>query len=229
MKAILENKYDDSYETPKERLVRFGPEVLANHELLAVILQKKSNRESMIQLSSKLLMEFDGLDGVFSATFEEIKSIEGVKDTRATQILAIAELVTRLNTLRASKKEVKITCPSDLANVVMNEMNSLKQEVLKVVFLNTKNVIIGSKDVFKGSLNNSIVHPREIFKPAINKSSASIIICHNHPSGDPTPSQEDINITLRIKECGNILGIKLLDHIVIGNNKFISLKDKRLM
>ena len=229
MKAIPRNKYDDSYETPRERLVKFGPEVLANHELLAIILEKNSNKESILQLSSKLLMEFDGLDGILSASFEEIKSIEGVRGARAAQILAISELVRRLSTLRASKKEVKISCPEDLASVVMNEMNSLNQEVLKVIFLNTKNIVIGSKDVFKGSLNNSIVHPREIFKPAINKSSASIIVCHNHPSGDPTPSREDINITLRIKECGNILGIKLLDHIIIDNNKFVSLKDKKLI
>lgn len=95
--------------------------------------------------------------------------------------------------------------------------------------LNTKSTIVGIKDVFKGSLNTSVVHPREIFKQAINKNSASIIICHNHPSGDPTPSKEDINITLRIKECGDIIGIKLLDHIIIGNNKFISLKERGLI
>jgi DNA repair protein RadC len=229
MKLIPKSKENKNYETPQERLIRFGPEVLANHELLAILLEKKFNKGSVLQLSSKLLMEFEGLDGILSASFEEIKSIDGMREAKATQILAIAELVRRLSTLRASKKEIKITCSSDLANVVMNEMNSLNQEVLKVIFLNTKNIIIGSKDVFKGSLNSSIVHPREIFKPAINKCSASIIICHNHPSGDPTPSQEDINITLRIKECGSILGIKLLDHIIIGNNKFVSLKDKRLI
>ena len=98
-----------------------------------------------------------------------------------------------------------------------------------MVLLNTKNCIIGVKDIFTGSLNNSIVHPREIFKAAINKNSASIIICHNHPSGDPTPSSEDINITLRIKECGSIIGIQLLDHIIIGNNKYISLKEEGLI
>lgn len=108
-------------------------------------------------------------------------------------------------------------------------MNELNQEVLKVVLLNTKNIVVGIKDVFKGSLNTSVVHPREIFKQAISKNSASIIICHNHPSGDPTPSREDINITLRIKECGNIIGIQLVDHIIIGNNKFVSLKERGLI
>ncbi|CAH0435421.1 Conserved hypothetical protein [Clostridium neonatale] len=108
MKAIPRNKYDDSYETPRERLVKFGPEVLANHELLAIILEKNSNKERILQLSSKLLMEFDGLDGILSASFEEIKSIEGVRGARAAQILAISELVRRLSTLRASKKKLKL-------------------------------------------------------------------------------------------------------------------------
>lgn len=111
----------------------------------------------------------------------------------------------------------------------MGEMSYLNQEVLKVITLSTKNTIIDAKDVFIGSLNNSIVHPREIFKRAITSHSASVIICHNHPSGDPTPSREDINITLRIKECGKIIGIPLIDHIIIGNNTFVSLKEKGLI
>ena len=111
----------------------------------------------------------------------------------------------------------------------MKEMVFLKQEVLKLIMLDTKNNVIGIKDVFKGSLNSSIVHPREIFKEALKKSSASIIICHNHPSGDPTPSKEDINITIRLKECGKIIGIDLLDHLIIGKNKYISLKQKGII
>ncbi|MDZ5016734.1 DNA repair protein RadC, partial [Clostridium perfringens] len=101
--------------------------------------------------------------------------------------------------------------------------------VLKLIMLDTKNNIIGIKDVFKGSLNASIVHPREVFKEALKKSSSSIIVCHNHPSGDPTPSKEDINITVRLKECGRIMGIDLLDHIIIGKEKFISLKEKGII
>lgn len=228
MKRIPTITDNQIYETPIERLVRFGPEVLANQELLAILLYRSSKKEDLLKISSKLLDQFEGLDGILNASLEEVKAV-GIKEVRASQILAVAELVRRLSTLKASKKEFKITCPDDLANLVMNEMTSLKQEILKVIFLNTKNIIIGSRDVFKGSLNNSIVHPREIFKPAISKSSASIIICHNHPSGDPSPSKEDIDITLRIKECGNILGIKLLDHLIIGDNKFISFKDRRLI
>ena len=108
-------------------------------------------------------------------------------------------------------------------------MSELKQEVLKLIMLDTKNQIISIKDVFKGSLNTSIVHPREIFNEAIKRNSSSIIICHNHPSGDPTPSKEDINITLRINECSKIIGISLLDHIIVGKGKFISLKEKGII
>ena len=112
---------------------------------------------------------------------------------------------------------------------MMKEMMVLKKEILKLIMVNTKNVVIAIKTVSIGSLNSSIVHPREIFKEAIRESSASIIICHNHPSGDPSPSNEDINITSRLKECGNILGIELLDHIIIGNRKYVSLKEKNLL
>ena len=111
----------------------------------------------------------------------------------------------------------------------MNEMQNLPQEVLKLIILNTKNVVISIKEVFKGSLNSSIVHPREIFSEALKKNAASIIICHNHPSGDPTPSKEDINITLRIKECGKIIGIELLDHVIIGNGNYASMKEKSII
>lgn len=216
-------------ERPKEKLLTYGAEVLSNSELLAIILRTGMVGENVLELSNRLLSELEGLDGILSATFDDITSIKGIKDAKASQLLALAELFKRFRTLKAIQKEVKITSPKDVTNLLMGEMDDLNQEVLKVILLNTKNIVIGTRDVFKGSLNTSIVHPREIFKQAINKNSASIIICHNHPSGDPTPSQEDINITLRIKECGNIIGIQLLDHIIIGKNKFISLKEKGLI
>lgn len=216
-------------ERPKEKLLNYGAESLSNSELLAIILRTGTQGENVLQLSGRLLAELEGLDGILSASFNDITSIKGIKEGKASQILALSELFRRFRTLKAMKKDVKISSPKDLADLLMGEMNELTQEVLKVVLLNTKNIIIGTKDVFKGSLNTSIVHPREIFKQAIDKNSASIIICHNHPSGDPTPSKEDINITLRIKECGNIIGIQLVDHIIIGNNKFVSLKERGLI
>jgi len=229
MDNSLKIKDMPQHERPKEKLLTYGAESLSNSELLAIILRTGTQGENVLQLSSRLLSELEGLDGILNSSINDIISIKGIKGGKASQILALSELFKRFRTLKAIKNDIKITSPKELADLLMGEMNDLTQEVLKVILLNTKNVIIGTKDVFKGSLNTSVVHPREIFKQAINKNSASIIICHNHPSGDPTPSKEDVNITLRIKECGNIIGIQLIDHIIIGNNKFVSLKERGLI
>lgn len=217
------------YERPKEKLLTYGAETLNNSELLAIILGNGIKGENAVELSNRILNEFNNLDGILTAEYEDIISIKGIKSYKASQIMALSELFKRFRTLKAGRREVKITSPRDLADLLMGEMKCLNQEVLKVISLSTKNIVIEAKDVFKGSLNNSIVHPREIFKRAISNHSASIIICHNHPSGDPTPSREDINITLRIKECGRIIGIPLIDHIIIGNNNYISMKEKGLI
>ncbi|MDR5586140.1 MULTISPECIES: DNA repair protein RadC [Clostridium] len=226
MENSLKIKDIPKSERPKEKLLSYGADTLNNSELLAIILRTGTKGENVLQLSNRLLSEFQGLDGILEASLDDITSIKGIKEGKASQILALAELFKRFRTFKSVDRDVKIMCPNDLATLINGEMSLLKQEILKVIFLNTKNIVIGTKDVFKGSLNTSIVHPREIFKEAINKSSAKIIIAHNHPSGDPTPSKEDKNITLRIKECGEIMGIELLDHIIIGKNNFISLKEK---
>ncbi|UZP03917.1 DNA repair protein RadC [Clostridium botulinum] len=226
MENSLKIKDIPKNERPKEKLLSYGADTLNNSELLAIILRTGTKGENVLQLSNRLLSEFQGLDGILEASLDDITSIKGIKEGKASQILALAELFKRFRTFKSADRDIKIMSPNDIAMLINGEMSLLKQEILKVIFLNTKNIVIGTKDVFKGSLNTSIVHPREIFKEAVNKSSAKIIICHNHPSGDPTPSKEDINITLRIKECGEIMGIQLLDHIIIGKNAFISLKEK---
>lgn len=215
-------------ERPIEKLLMNGPETLSNPELLAIILRTGTRGENIISLSTRILSEFNGLDGLLEAGLDEITSIKGIKNIKASQIIALGELVRRINKLEITRGR-QIVSPRDIAEVIMKDMVFLKQEVLKLIMLDTKNNIVGVKDVFKGSLNTSIVHPREIFKEALKKSSSSIIICHNHPSGDPTPSKEDINITIRLKECGKIMGIDLLDHLIIGNNKYISLKEKGII
>lgn len=215
-------------ERPIEKLLINGPEILSNAELLAVILRTGTRGENVISLSTRILSEFDGLNGLLDIGISEITSIKGIKNIKASQILAIGELFRRFNSLNLIREGNSISSPRDIAKLLINEMMSLKQEILKLIMLDTKNNIIGIKDVFKGSLNTSIVHPREIFKEAL-KSSSSIIICHNHPSGDPTPSKEDINITLRLKECSKIIGIDLLDHLIIGKDKFVSLKEKGII
>ncbi|ACD52854.1 DNA repair protein RadC [Clostridium botulinum] len=226
MENSLKIKDIPKNERPKEKLLSYGADTLNNSELLAIILRTGTKGENVLQLSNRLLSEFQGLDGILEASLDDITSIKGIKEGKASQILALAELFRRFRTFKSADRDIKIMSPNDIAMLINGEMSLLKQEILKVIFLNTKNIVIGTKDVFKGSLNTSIVHPREIFKEAVNKSSTKIIICHNHPSGDPTPSKEDINITLRIKECGEIMGIQLLDHIIIGKNGFISLKEK---
>lgn len=215
-------------ERPSERLLRYGPETLSNAELLAVILRCGTKKENIITLCSNLLQKSGGLNGLLSITSEEIINIHGFGSAKAAQIISISEIYRRFKSYK-SGAEYKITQPKDAADFVMEEMRNLKQERLRVIMLNTKNLVLSVKDVSIGSLNSSIVHPREVFCEAIKKNSASIIICHNHPSGDATPSSEDINVTKRLKECGKLIGIDLLDHIIIGDGKYISLKEKGIL
>ncbi|MBB3867603.1 JAB domain-containing protein [Geobacillus sp. NFOSA3] len=210
---------------PRERLLSSGPESLADHELLAILLRTGTKEESVLQLAHRLLKHFEGLRLLKDATIEEITSIKGIGTTKAVQILAAIELGRRISRLSYNGRYV-IRSPEDGAKYVMEDMRFLSQEHFVAIYLNTKNQVIHRKTIFIGSLNASIVHPREVFKEAIKRSAASIICVHNHPSGDPTPSREDIDVTKRLAECGRIIGIELLDHLIIGDQKFVSLKEK---
>jgi DNA repair protein RadC len=215
-------------ERPREKLIRYGAETLSNGELLAIILRTGNSNENIVNLSNRILKESGGLNGLLISSSEDFLSLRGIGEAKAAQLLALAEISKRFKSFR-SGDEYKISQPKDAADLVMESMRHLKQECLKVIMLNTKNIVITIKDASLGSLNSSIVHPREVFCEAIKKSSASIIISHNHPSGDPTPSSEDINLTHRIKECGKLIGIELLDHIVIGDGCYVSLKEKGIL
>lgn len=215
-------------ERPRERLLRYGAETLSNGELLAIILRTGNFEENVLSLSNRILASKGGLNGLLDSSLEELIEIKGIGKAKASQLLALVEISKRFKSYESGEC-YKINNPKDAAEIVMGNMRYLKKEYLKVILLNSKNVVIGIKDVSIGSLNCSIVHPREVFSEAIKKSSASIIICHNHPSGDPTPSNEDINISYRLRDCGNILGIELLDHLIIGNGIYISLKEKGIL
>lgn len=215
-------------ERPREKLLRYGAECLSNAELLAIILRTGTSKENILNLSSRILVETGGLNGLLTCNGEDFLSLKGIGAAKAAQLLAIAEISKRFKSFR-SGEQYKITQPKDAANLLMETMRYLKQEHLSVIMLNTKNIVISVKDVSVGSLNSSIVHPREVFCEAVKKSSASIIISHNHPSGDPTPSSEDVALTHRIKECGKLLGIELLDHIIIGDGSYTSLKEKGIL
>lgn len=215
-------------ERPRERLLRYGPEVLSNAELLAIILGSGTKKENIITLSNRILKCNGGLNGLLNMNIEDCISLNGIGEAKACRILALGEIFKRFKSFR-SGENYKITSPVDVSNLLMEEMKCFKKEYLKILMLNVKNIVIDIKTISIGSLNSSIVHPREVFVEAIKKHSASIILCHNHPSGDPNPSMEDINLTRRLKECSKILGIDLLDHIIIGNEIYVSLKEKGLV
>lgn len=214
-------------ERPREKLINYGVSTLSDSELLALLLRTGQKGESVLDLSKRLLEAVNGVEGIFNASIITLMNVKGIKEAKACQIVAACELYRRAK--RANMRDLKIKSPSDIANLFEDSFIREKQEIVKLISLNTKNVVISIKEVFKGSLNSSIVHPREIFKEALSISAASIILCHNHPSGDPTPSIEDINITKRIKTCGEVIGIELLDHVILGRNKFISLKEKGII
>ncbi|MCI2777771.1 RadC family protein [Clostridium perfringens] len=216
-----------SGERPREKLLFYGAQFLSNEELLAIILRTGNKDSNVVELSYRIIHSVGGLNGLFKASAKELMKVKGVKEAKATQILAMCELYKRFKVSELT--QVKISKPSDVAELVLDELRMLRQEVLILITLDTKNKVISKKEIFRGGLNSSLVHPREIFREAVKDSAASIIICHNHPSGDPTPSRDDINITTRLKECGKMMGIELLDHLIIGDNRFISLKEKDIL
>jgi DNA repair protein RadC len=228
MEQSLKIKDLPENERPQEKLLRYGPEILSNGELLAVILRTGIKSENVVQLSSRIIAESGGLNGVLKSSEEDFKKIKGIGETKAAQLLALVEISKRFKAFKSGDK-YKITKPQDAAEYVMEEMKSLNKEYLRILMLNTKKIIISIKDVSIGTLNSSMVHPREVFIEAIKKSADSIIVCHNHPSGDPSPSREDINITYRLKECGKLLGIEVVDHIIIGDGNYVSLKEKNIL
>lgn len=216
-------------ERPREKLYDYGPKALSNEELLAIIIRTGNNEDTAIDLARRLLSKDErGLVALRDITLQELMETKGIGKCKAAQILAAIEIGKRINYLDALSK-VKINEPSTIANLFMDEMRYLQKEHFRVVLLDTKNQIIVTEEISVGTLNASIVHPRDVFRAAIKRNANSIILIHNHPSGDPTPSREDINISHRLLEAGNLIGIKVLDHIIIGDNKYVSFKEKNLI
>jgi DNA repair protein RadC len=214
-------------ERPRERMQTLGAEALSNAELLAILLRTGSRSESVLHLSERLLIEAEGLKNLLDMSLQEMTMLHGIGLAKAIQIKAALELGRRVASFAKESRYV-IRSPKDAAHYLMEEMRLLKKEHFVCLFLNMKNQVIGKETIFIGSLNSSIVHPREIFRSAVKRSSASIICLHNHPSGDPTPSPEDIQVTKRLFEAGEIMGIELLDHVIIGDLDYVSLKERGL-
>jgi len=218
-------------ERPRERLCKYGPEVLSNAELLAIIIRTGNRNETALALAQRMLSELGqdgGLGFLMDITIEELTEVKGISLAKACAIKAAIELGKRIGGIKSTNK-VFIRSPRDVADLLMNEMRYLKKEHFRTIQLNVKNQVLAVEDVSVGSLNASIVHPREVFQGPIRRSSAAIILVHNHPSGDPSPSKEDIDITKRLFEAGKLLGIDVLDHIIIGDGIYTSLKEKGII
>jgi DNA repair protein RadC len=207
---------------------KLGAEKLSNTELLAIILRTGSKDVSVIRLAEHILHRAGGLRFLPDYSLEELQQLKGMGPAKAVQLKAALELGRRM-VVAAKPAGVSFTSPQDVAAFLMEEMRYYQKEYFKTILLNTKNHVIAVEDISVGSLNSSIVHPREIFNPAVKKSAASLILVHNHPSGDPSPSREDMEVTTRLVEGGKILGIKILDHIVIGEGNYCSFKEKGLI
>ncbi|WP_026697309.1 RadC family protein [Alkalicoccus chagannorensis] len=215
-------------ERPRERLLREGAEHLSNQELVALLLGSGSREESVIQLAGRVLHQFDGLKLLKETTAAELMEIRGIGEAKAVQLKAALELGRRIKQYPVEETHV-IRSPQDVADYMMEDMRHLKQEHFVALYLNTKNAVLHKKTLFIGSLNSSLVHPREVYKEALRYSSASFICLHNHPSGNPEPSREDIDVTRRLHEAGKTLGVDMLDHVIIGDRQFCSMKEKGYM
>ena len=214
-----------SDDRPRERMLKGGPSALSNAELLAILLRTGTHAESVVALAQRVLQEAGSLRGLSDVSVEQLTGIRGIGEAKAMQLQAGIELGRRM-ARSVMEDRVKIRSPQDVASLLKEELRYLQKEHFIVLFLNTKNFVIGQETLSMGSLNASIVHPREVFRAAIKRSSASIVCAHNHPSGDPTPSAEDIELTQRLVEAGKLIGIEVLDHLVIGDSGFVSLKEK---
>jgi DNA repair protein RadC len=215
-------------ERPRERLQKFGAEALSAQELLALVIGRGIPKKSVMNIAQELLAKFGNIKAISQATIEELSQIKGIGLAKAAQIKACFELGRR-EELEPELKNFDIKDPETVVKAVRAGIKDKAKEHFKLILLNPRNKIVGISTISIGTLNASLVHPREVFKDAIKHSAASIVLAHNHPSGDPDPSEDDLTITKRLKEAGKILGVEVIDHIIIGKNGFFSFKEKGLI
>lgn len=215
-------------ERPRERLREYGPRHLNNSELIAILLRTGVPGENVVAMSSRILSRFNGLAGLGKASFVELCAERGLSEAKACQLLAALELGKRLVSL-APNERVPLNSPEDAANLVSAEMSALEQEHLRVMLLNTRHELLSIQEIYAGNVSSAVVRVAEVFRPAIRDNAPFIIVVHNHPSGDPSPSEDDVRITRDLVEAGKLLGVEVLDHLVIGaGNRFVSLNQKGL-
>ncbi len=214
-------------ERPRERLIKIGPKSLSNAELLAIILRTGNKKENVLELSRRLMNNYS-FKTLSRVRIANLKRNLGIGEAKACQIIACFELGRRMSCIK-NRKSKTINSGKDIAKLLMPELSNLKKEHFIGIFLNSRKKILKKETIFIGSLDSSIIHPREIFKIALVESAAAVVLVHNHPSGDPTPSEEDIEITNQIVKAGEVLGITVLDHIIIADNKYLSLSEQGLV
>lgn len=214
-------------ERPRERLKQVGPNAVSTIELIAIILRTGSQGENVVRLAERILFHFGDLRKIEQATINELCQVKGVGPAKAVEIKAALELGRRAK-LAGVPDKPRITNPADAANLIMSEMSVLEQEHLRVLHIDSRNYVDGIETVYIGSLNGAAVRVGELFRSAIRANAAALIVAHNHPSGDPTPSREDIQVTKLIVEAGKLLDIAVLDHLVIGANRFVSMREQGL-
>lgn len=214
-------------ERPRERLARVGPQALSTGELLAIILRVGVGGENVLSMANRLLASFGGLAGLSRADFAQLAAEHGVGPAKTAQIHAALELGRRLMA-ESPEERWQIRAPSDAAHILMPVMSHQEQEHFAVLFLDTRNRVTDREILYKGSLNTSLVRVAEVFRGAVRRNCASVIVAHNHPSGDPSPSPEDVALTRRLVEAGKLIEIDVLDHLVIGDNRYVSLRERAL-
>ena len=215
-------------ERPRERLQKFGAEALSAQELLALVIGRGIPKKSVMNIAQELLAKFGNVKAIGQATIEELSQIKGIGLAKAAQIKASFELGRR-EELEPELKNFDIKDPESVVKAIRASIKDKAKEHFKLILLNPRNKIIGISTISIGTLNASLVHPREVFKDAIMHTAASVVLAHNHPSGDPEPSEDDITITKRLIEAGKILGVEVIDHIIVGKNGFFSFKEKGLI
>ncbi len=214
-------------ERPRERLARLGARAMSNAELLAITIRTGVGGENVVRLAERVLAHFNGLPGIARASLTELCQVNGVGPAKAAEMKAALELGRRL-LVSAPQERPRVTSPADAANLLMSEMMFLEQEHLRVILLDTRNHVLSTPTIYVGSLNTSVVRVGELFRAAIKENAAAMIVAHNHPSGDPSPSPEDVHVTRQIRQAGKLLDIELLDHIIIGHQRYVSLKERSL-